>query len=310
MEKNIKTFILIFIIFMFNLNTVSAIEKEINNDMITNSELTIKFMEKAPSELKNLFDEENLIISTDWFDKNGELLPLIGVKEIYIETSTFKSSIGQHRTIEKQITSQEYNTWEPPVQTRASCGSVPFQYHDCWETNAKRLTIAIMGSSTNWQYAKIAIINEWKTMPNVRSFDSIGLLYNGFVMTNAWGYQYYNTTSNHALQKISYGYKGANMKISNNSQGGVAISQNIIDNLYNKLRNELWVEGKIANNSPYQFTASYQHAVSSINLAISHNFTFHANGMGRVFSWGTSWNKWDNMQGVCVNLSYPTLWFC
>jgi hypothetical protein len=97
------------------------------------------------------------------------------------------------------------------------------------------------------------------------------------------------------------------MKISVTDQKGISISQNIIDDTYNVLQNDLYVSG--TQGQYMQMAASYQHAVTNIDLATSMNFNFYAWGMGRVFNWNTSWSNWDNMQGVCFNWS-PYLWTC
>src|SRR5690606_23322756 len=131
--------------------------------------------------------------------------------------------------------------------------------------------VFIIVNDTGYPNVRVDVINVWKNMPVVRSFDSIGLLYNGFTMTSAQGRQWYNTSSNPNTQYVSYGYQGANMKISTSGQKGVSISQNIIDDLGSLLQNDLYVYGRLESNT--QMAASYQHAVTSITLATSHNFT-------------------------------------
>lgn len=127
------------------------------------------------------------------------------------------------------------------------------------------------------------------------------MLHNGNLnITNAYGYQKYNGNT------ISYSYNGTNMKTASN---GVSISQDIVDSVSSSLSNELWVHGSFTG-SAHQITASYQHAVKNIDLATSKNFTFSTDGMGRVFKWNTSYSNWDNMQGVCANITPNYLWYC
>ena len=97
------------------------------------------------------------------------------------------------------------------------------------------------------------------------------------------------------------------MKISNTGQKGVSISQNIVDNVYNVLQNDLYISG--TQGEYMRMAASYQHAVKNISLATSMDFTFNAWGMGKVYNWNSSTSNWDNMQGVCFNWS-PYLWTC
>ena len=316
MKKNkFVIFMLIIILFLVNSTVVTALgEEELSanrNKSIDkeNSVRVAKFMDQAPNELKEFFADENPVISPDWFDEKGNLLPLISLDTRYIETSTLIDANGVVRTIERELTAEEYADWTLPESTRAACtGSIPFGAL-CWETTAKKLLFSVLQYGANPGY-RISVVNTWKTMPSVKSFDSIGVLFQGYNVKTAWGYQYYNTTSNANLQTINYSYKGTNMKISTANWQGIAISQDIVNNVHNTLRNELWVDGSFASSGAIRFTASYQHAVSNITLATSHNFSFNPSGMGKVFNWNPSWSTWDNMAGLCKNVTPSILWVC
>ena len=101
-----------------------------------------------------------------------------------------------------------------------------------------------------------------------------------------------------------------NMSI-NANESGISISQNLVNNAYTILQNELWVRGSISSSSVGDMIlASYQHAVQDIDLTTAKNFNFSGSGMGRVFAWNTSYSKWDNMQGVCLKNGGNILWNC
>lgn len=303
MKQNILTLLALTIMNgLTNLTEVNALQATVINDRATVS----KFMNEASSELKELYAEQNFVIGSEWFDTNDKLLPVLNLEVKYIEIKTFISSKGAEYNItsERILTAQEYKEWKP-LQTKSACATPPWGVADCWETTAKRIFILVR--DLGYPKVRVDVINQWKIMPSIRSFDSIGLLYNDFTMTKAWGIQWYNTSTNTSNQYISYGYLGSNMKISNTAQKGVSISQDIVNNVYSVLQNDLYVEGTIGYYA--QIAASYQHSISNINLATSQNFSFNAWGMGRVFYWNTSWSQWDNMQGVCLNWS-PYIWTC
>lgn len=198
----------------------------------------------------------------------------------------------------------EYENWAPR-SSLASCNNGA----SCYETSAKRLAIYIYTIPNQM----IKLINQWKTIPSVKSFDNIGIVYENFNLTSATGRQCYNTATNTSSQCIDYGWNGNNMSVrtENDGQKGISISQNIINSVYNYLQNELTVYGTGNDGwfADLKVAGSYQHAVTDIDLATAKNFKFDGWGMGKVYNWNTSWNKWDNMQGVCLNWS-GYLWTC
>lgn len=275
--------------------------KEVN--IIENETRISNFLEQASPKIKELYIEQPFLLGKEWFDENGNLYPIYDFRVKYVEISTYIDGKNKNNNISQQrlLTAKEYDEWAPK-QTNSSCDYD--KAADCWETTAKRLVIIFYTYPSN----QAMVLNQWKTLPSVRSYDTIGLLYNNFTMTTASGRQWYNTSSNPGVnQYIDYGYGGTNMKISNSGQKGVSISQNIVDNAYTVLQNDLYVYGTQGNYM--QMAGSYQHAVNDISLDTSKNFTFDAWGMGRVFNWNVSWSNWDNMQGVCFNWS-NYLWTC
>lgn len=311
-KKIIMLFALVLGTFI-GMQNVSAKEIYLEDDINTtnvkvvsssqNDERISKFLKQASPELKKIYNEQPFLLGEEWFDKAGNLYPVKDLKVKYIEISTYINGEDSSKNITNQrlLTAEEYNNWIPK-QTKSSCdqwGAV-----DCWETTAKRIVIIYQ----TFPSEQAKVLNQWKSLPQVRSFDTIGLLYNNFTMTSASGRQWYNTSSNPDVhQYIDYGYGGTNMKISNTGQKGVSISQNIVDNAYTFLQNDLYVYGTQGSNM--QMAGSYQHAVNNISLETSKNFNFDAWGMGKVFNWNVSWSNWDNMQGVCFNWS-NYLWTC
>lgn len=264
-------------------------------------------------ELSELYSEQEFIISNEWLDQNGNPYENTYIKTVYVETKTVYSMGKPIISDSNYISKEDYNSYDESISTRQVGNCTTLQsgmYNDCWETSYKRLTIAF--SYTNYPNdlyeCRIAIINLWKQMPSVRSYDTIGLYHTeGFTLSNAHGHQYYKTSDNDTLQVINYGYNGNNMKIAEN---GVSISQNLVNNADTFLQNDMYVYGTLSRTKPNQFTASFQHAVKNISLSTSKNFTFSGDGMGRVFDWNEPYSNWDNMNGVCVNLSSDYLWFC
>ena len=257
-----------------------------------------KLRDSGPDELVKLYDEQNFILSDEWFDENGDFIKIKAIDVKYVETSTYISSVDSrmNQQIQRELTAEEYKNWTPK-ETRASCADPEFGAIDCWETNAKRIWIIYQ----SYPQEMVMVYNTWKSIPSVKSYDTIGVLWDNFSMSSAWGYQYHDGVG------IRYNQGSSNMKISTSGQQGVSISQDIDDSVSSSLQNELYVAG--TEGTYMRMAASYQHAVKNISLATSQNFNFNPWGMGKVFGWNVSSSNWDNMQGVCFNWS-PYLWTC
>lgn len=304
------------IIFTYRVNAleINSIDMLDENLRIKEQEMQQNFISQAPKELIELYNEGNLTLNASWFDEDGNFDTNYRILTQYQETQTYYKNGKAIESESKVITKEEYDAYainDSNITTLNSnstnstnvvignCELSSYLYNDCWETSAKRITLAVKDGYPN--NARIVIINTWKTIPSVKSYDSIGFYSNGnFTITNAYGYQKYDGNT------ISYSYNGDNMKLATN---GVSISQNIVDSVSSSLSNELYVHGNFIN-SAHQITASYQHAVNNISLETSKNFAFSGDGMGRVFDWNTSYSNWDNMQGVCANITSAYLWFC
>lgn len=258
------------------------------------------FLKEAPDNLKERYLESPFDISKYWFNEDGTIRSDMKLKNQYIKSSVrYKDGVAieiKNELMTKENFYKSYNDNTKSLNV-GNCGPAYYMTTDCWETNYKILTVIYYTSPANM----IGVINQWKTIPSIKSFDSIGLYHNGYYpVTYASGVQYYDGNS------ILYSYNGTNMNLDSN---GVSVSQNIVDTVSSTLSNELWVFGSF-NSRIQAFTASYQHAVNNITLDTSKNFYFSGNGMGRVFYWNSSWSNWDNMQGVCGNITPQYLWFC
>lgn len=293
--------VIIFVTYLFSTISVNALQI-MSEENKKNLEI---LQEQGSSELINLYNDQSFVMGPEWFDEAGNLgeMEILNVK--YVETSTYISSEGPEYDVrlERNLTEQEYNNWKP-IQTKTVCSGNSSL--DCWETNAKRILIIYQTYPTE----QLMLINQWKTMPSVRSFDTIGMTLENFTMTSATGRQWFNYKSSPSISRsVDYSYKGKNMKISTTDTKGISITQNILDDAYSLLQNDLYVVGK--GYQDMRITGSYQHAVKYIEFETSKNFTFDVWGMGHVFKWNAPTSNWDNMQGVCVNWSSSSnLWVC
>lgn len=214
------------------------------------------------------------------------------VTQKYIKTITYVDSNGNATTNDYEVSKQEYNN---PIISRANNCTEDFAV-GCWETTYKKLYMIIWGLGSNnvVEEERIVLMNEWKIMPSVRSYDVIGVRYYNWQATTAWGdqtaYSY-----DEGVNTTEYSYNGSNMNIQSN---GVGISQNLYDysSLYG-LTNRIVVEGKVLSDHIGRY-GSYQHATQTVTLAQSKNYTF-GNGMGEVFLFNSGIGSYyDNMQGV------------
>ncbi len=291
--------ILTIMCFLLSIKSVNALQFD---DFTNNLIPAEKFKTEVPEELFELYNEEKFYLTSDWLDENGDILPIISIDVKYIETTTKYGKRGKIEFSEtKTISKEKYKN--PPKLLRSS-NCTEGLTDDCWETTYKKVFLSVINNG--YPNVKVSLINKWKKIPAVKSFDNIGIYYKGFNLTNAYGYQRFNTASNQSEQVVTYGYNGTNMK--NILGTGVSISQNLVDNTYNFLVNELWAQGQLTGIDG--FNGSYQHAITDINLSTAKNFNFSGAGMGGVFNWNTSWSQWDGMQGVCRNLNSSYLWYC
>lgn len=133
---------------------------------------------------------------------------------------------------------------------------------------------------------------DWYTTPKIKSYDIMAIRWtNGNInVTDATGIQVYAYQNS-----INYSFNGNNMV---NKSNGIGISMNLVDD-GSDYALALYVHSKKNGNTYY---GSYQHAIKTLTLAQSKNYTFSNSGLGGVilFSTTSTESYYDNMQGVTI----------
>lgn len=307
-KKNVLVYMGVFATIFGMLNVaakeIDNYESQMNNE-VANS---CKINDNSNTEL-----DSDIILGADWYDSKGNLLPIISYKEIFtksiIEYDENGNVVVENST---EITDEEYENIEPYTW----CGND----ERCWETTSKKLSIALLSDLDAGGYpnVKFAVVNNWKKLPKVRSYDNIGIILSNasyIKINNTYGYQWYNDSENPSTKyNVKYTLQGNNMRYYvNKYYTGISISQNLLNHANTILQNQLFVVAQLNQDVGTFATAAYEHAVEDISLDGARDFEFSLNGMGRVFKWNTSSSKWDNMQGVCLNIGQQSgdiLWEC
>lgn len=280
----------ILIISLFATISMTDVSAQTNAFYVNNN--NVSMTEEQYDYLLNFYTNDNIAEMTQSkFDKefNNQLV-LKKTDNKYIKTITNIDENGQSSSTDIEITKEEYDN---PITTYATCTEGVSV--DCWDTSYKRLTLtAWVGTGSESDSMRIVILNSWKTMPSVRSYDVIGVRYVNYTPSTAWGDQS-TISENNGRRSVSYSYNGSNMNIKSN---GIGISQNLIDDasIY-YLENRIVIEGK-TTSSTLGIYGSYQHAKKTVTLAQSKNYNF-GNGLGGVFSFNSGiGSNYDGMQGV------------
>ena len=137
----------------------------------------------------------------------------------------------------------------------------------------------------------------WKGIPSTRSYDVIGIRGFDFEFRNGSqnGEQIY--VLNNQYTTIDYAWDGTNIRRHDN---GFGISMNIVNSNITALQLTVECDVKATSNYPAVY-GSYQHAVQSLSLADSQNYTLSGEGLGNVFVFPYSISqKYDGMSGVYV----------
>lgn len=200
----------------------------------------------------------------------------------YVE-ETYNPSLNL--TTEKLMTEEEYN-----LQAAANIYTTSQGY----STTTKKLEISVAAGDT-WHHAVTTAT--WTSILRTRSFDVIGFRGYDFQFRNGsqCGEQIY--VENGEYKVIDYSWDGTNIKRLDN---GFGISMNIVNNDIEAL--QLWLECDIKALSQYPaIYGSYQHAIKSVSLAESQNYTLSGGGLGSVFVYPYSISsKYDGMSGVRI----------
>lgn len=155
-------------------------------------------------------------------------------------------------------------------------------YSQTHETTYKKLKISTITSQTS---SKMIVVRlEWKAVPNVKSYDVMGV-------------RLYNTSFQSSISNLML-FDGNNKSISGSKQflNGYGASIKIPSDCSTILLQQSF---KVAPGG--RVYASYQHAVKSISLADSTNFSISTNGLGSVFAFGNN-NLFDKMAGVDIDI--------
>ncbi len=172
---------------------------------------------------------------------------------------------------------------------------------DVYSTAAKELTLRLTTPSNNLVYFTLS--NFWSPyhLPQVRSFDVIGVRIGNFHVVNGsqTGSQTYQT--NGEYKSVWYAPNGTNIS---NQSTGFGISMNIVNDNITYLENS--IEGSLQIDAvPAVIYGSYQHAVVDVDLATSKSYTITSGGLGYVFKFSSSKieSYYDKMHGTYLNIT-------
>ncbi len=190
-------------------------------------------------------------------------------------------------TTEKEITEEQFNNPVMPILNTKD-GYI--------ETLQKKLTLTLAGGSY-WNY--VVLTATWKGTPGTRSFDVIGLLFDGADIRNGsqTGEQVYSEDGKY--YGIDYAWNGTNIK---RFSDGFGISMNVVNNK-NLGSLQFSIDCDITPTENYTYIyGSYQHAVTTVSLEDSQKYEINTGGLGRVFSFPLSISqKYDGMSGVSLD---------
>ena len=272
------------VIFVVLVGVVTIFPKFTNAESITNINGIVISEEEYNNFLKVHTHEYIMTMSEEKYEKLKSLdYSNVETETKYIET-TYNPSLML--TTERELTKEEYDNFSESNNARLSDGGQRI------ETTAKELILVLVGGTT-WNY--VSVTATWKYIPETRSFDVIGFRGYGFDFREGsqQGEQIYVLDNTYTV--INYAWNGTNIQKHDN---GFGISMNIVNSDITALQltAECDISPTIAH--PEIFT-SYQHAISSVSLANSQNYTLGGAGLGGVFVYPYSVSqKYDGMSGL------------
>lgn len=272
------------VIFVVLVGVVTIFPKFTNAESITNINGIVISEEEYNNFLKVHTHEYIMTMSEEKYEKLKSLdYSNVETETKYIET-TYNPSLML--TTERELTKEEYDNFGGSNNVRLNDGA------QSTETTAKKLVLALLGGTT-WNY--VSVTATWKYIPETRSFDVIGFRGYGFDFREGsqQGEQIYILDNTYTV--INYAWNGTNIQKHDN---GFGISMNIVNSDITDLQltAECDISPTIAH--PEIFT-SYQHAISSVSLANSQNYTLGGAGLGGVFVYPYSVSqKYDGMSGL------------
>lgn len=251
-----------------NLNGIVITEDEYNDFLKIRTHEYIMTMNQEKYEKLKSLDYSNILNDTK-----------------YVAT-TYNQSLGI--TTEREITEEEYNNFSTEVMPLLEDEGAYYA------TQVKELSLNVAGGTT-WNY--VVVTATWKGIPSTRSYDVIGIRGFDFEFRNGSqnGEQIY--VLNNQYTTIDYAWDGTNIRRHDN---GFGISMNIVNSNITALQLTVECDVKATSNYPAVY-GSYQHAVQSLSLADSQNYTLSGSGLGNVFVFPYSISqKYDGMSGVYV----------
>ncbi len=212
----------------------------------------------------------------------------------YIETEISYLNGTPIEVKENIITEEEYNSVNEEISLYYDCNTAKA----CHETTYKKLYMQEYSSKNN---VRMTLVNEWKKIPTVKSYDVIAMRFENFRLDAGEAYQYYNVGN--TSKTISYDIKNGKNTIRKYLEG-VGVSMNIPDDVTSKLSQKLIIDGVRYDLSKktVSFYGTYQHANRSITLAQSQNYSFSSSGLGGVLKYNAGSSYFDAMKGINLTI--------
>lgn len=244
----------------------------------------IEFSEEEYAKLSRVYSHASIMVMTE--EKYNKLQEYdfdnITKKTMYVET---KYNQGLNLTTEKILSEEEYQNYNA-VAPCLNDGNVSYS------STAKKIDMAFISGSL-WNY--VVATATWKIIPKTRSFDVFGMRGEDFEFRDGSqeGEQVYIENGNYNV--INYSWNGTNIK---RFDDGFGISMNIVNNTITDLQTSVECDVRPTDEYPAIYS-SYQHAVASVTLEQSHNYTLGRAGLGNVFKYPYSISsKYDGMSGI------------
>ena len=251
------------------------------------------------------FDEQSLYsMKSELFNEiKGWDSVDVKTDEKYIRIDTYYDYAGNVlRNLETEVSKSEALSFKNSnISSRATTAT--------HQTSMKKITLRIY-LEVGGAHVVVNLVNEWLGIPNVKSYDLIGMRImgkaNSLTLEEDLSYGVQTWDGNIINYTVCPGSSCANTIVTNASNyTGVGVSMNIKDNVSNTLRNELTFA--IVTNSSYVIAVgTYQHATSTISLSNSQDYSFSASGLGNVFYFSSTSlrNKYDNTSGLTVRYDF------
>ena len=263
---------------IINYNGIEISEEDYNNFLLAFTPEFIMTMDEAKYEKLLSLDYTNIQKVTK-----------------YVAT-TYNQSLNL--VTEVELTEEQYENFIPNGNVANIGGGDQINLNNnsvYYETTAKRLNMVLIGGSV---YNFVTLTATWKYVPNTRSFDVIGFRGFGFDFRNGsqFGDQMY--LLNGTYYDIQYAWNGTNIQTFSN---GFGISMNIVNSDIDDLQLLLGCDVEPTIDHP-SIAGSYQHAISTVTLAQSQNYTLGGAGLGYVFVYPYNISqKYDGMSGLILN---------